>query len=76
DWPEAVRRLEKSRELFEMFENMHGLARVYDNLSHVYYSQNERAKAEEYLNKAVSILAQIGVIGEDPQPEMWQSGAW
>jgi class 3 adenylate cyclase/tetratricopeptide (TPR) repeat protein len=76
NWSAASERFEKSRELFEMVDNRHGLARVYDNLSHAAFCQGDETRAEEYLTKAVAILTEIGVDGENFQPELWQSGAW
>jgi len=52
------------------------MARVYDNMSEVYYELGESERAQEYMEKAVTILAEIGSDSAGPIAEMWQSGTW
>jgi tetratricopeptide (TPR) repeat protein len=76
NWSGAIEHFRKSENLFLALNNRHGLARVYDNLSQVYYQKDEVEKAQEYLEKGLEIMAEIGVGRDGLLPEMWQSGIW
>ncbi|MFQ5592999.1 MAG: tetratricopeptide repeat protein [Anaerolineae bacterium] len=76
DWELAVDQYHQSLEWCDKIGNRHGLARTYDNLGQLYMDQGQREKAMECLEKAVTILAEIGLDDAEIFPEMWQSGAW
>ncbi len=75
-WEEALIHFRASLAQFERLGNQHAMARVYDNMSEVYYELGESERAQEYMEKAVTILAEIGSDSAGPIAEMWQSGTW
>jgi class 3 adenylate cyclase/tetratricopeptide (TPR) repeat protein len=76
NWENATDHFEQSLALFKRLNNRHGVARVYDNLSQAYYLRGDRAMAEKFLEKGLSIMADIGADASGLMPEMWQSGVW
>ncbi len=76
-WEDAIHHFRKSVELCESIGNRHGLARTYDNMAQAYMSEGKSELAWRYQTEAVRIMAQIGGVGDDRNPEMWrQSGEW
>lgn len=75
-WPSALDHLELSLRLFEVINNRHGAARAHDSLGELYDSMGDPQKSQHHLEKAVTILSEIGRAGTGLLPEMWQSGMW
>jgi predicted ATPase/class 3 adenylate cyclase len=76
NWERASEHFRSSLALFERLHNRHAMARVYDNLSEVLLEMGDSVGAQEYLEKAVGILAEVGADSSGPVAEMWQSGIW
>jgi tetratricopeptide (TPR) repeat protein len=73
---EAIGHFQQSLDLFERIGNPHGLARACDNLSQAYLEIGEEEESRKYLERAVTLLAEISMDGAEIHPEMWRSGAW
>ena len=73
---EAIERFRTSVALFERVGNEHGLANALDNLAGSLYQANEQDEAMACLERAIGILAGIGLTGHDVFGAMWKSGTW
>ena len=74
---EAIEYYHRSIEYCKKIGNLHGLARIYDNLSELYNSQGKEDLAMDYNLKAVTILGKIARDGSEMNSEIWlQSGVW
>lgn len=73
---EAIEQFRTSVALFERVGNEHGLANALDNLASSLYQANEQNEAMACLERAIGILAEIGLTGQDVFGAMWKSGAW
>lgn len=76
EWVTALDCFERSLALFIRLKNKHGMARVYDNLAELEDLLGHPQETAEYLHKAMSLLAEIGIDDSGPVAEMWQSGVW
>ena len=73
---EAIERFRTSVALFERVGNEHGLANVLDNLASSLHQANEQDEAMACLERAIGILAEIGLTGHEVFGAMWKSGTW
>ncbi len=72
----ALMHYKRCIELCEKISNRHGIARASDNLARLYREQARHELAMDSLERAVGILAEIGMDDTRVYFLMWVSGVW
>jgi hypothetical protein len=68
--------LVRAVDLFEQAGNEHGLACVLDNLADALRREGREDEAYAHLERAVGILARIGLDDQAVFGTMWRAGTW
>lgn len=76
DTAAAITRFQAAVDAFEAIGNEHGLAGALDNLARVLVRTGNEEAGMACLERAVEILARIGMDSRGVDRELWQAGSW
>ena len=76
DRERAKELVETALKICNRLGDRHHEAALLNNLADLLYADGQSDKAMQYLKKAVRIFSEIGMDGEDQQPEIWKLSTW